>query len=411
MKILLVDDGDTKYNRLRDYVQARQELSYIEIVKADCGFQARKELRVTQFDLLILDILLPWRVDGAASEVGSRDLIEAILSDETVRKPHSIVGLSADADAAAQADPYFSANTWTVLRFDETSNAWLDALGATIEYMIAKSAEPTQYGIDLLVVTALREPEMTAVHRLPWNWRAEEPLDDATFIRRGSFLSGDVEFSVASAVADRMGMVSAAVLASKAIALLRPRFIVMPGICAGFEGETRLGDVILADPVWDHQSGKRVQDADGTHRFKIDPHQLSVSQFIKSRMKQVGLDRAKLAEIRTARDDHPGHDLRVLVGPMATGSAVIADKDIADEIKDQQGRKVLAIEMEAYGVYSAAAHAGSPNPSVFALKAVCDFADHQKNDSVQKYAAYTSASVMGHFFEKYMFELSDLAGK
>lgn len=411
MRIILVDDGSVKHDRLSLYLNSDPAFSDVTLTKVDCGFDARKILRAEQFDLLLLDILLPWRAGGDANDSGSRDLIEAILSDETLRRPHQIVGLSADADAAAQADPYFLANTWTVLRFDETSNAWLEAVGASVKYMIARASEAPQYDTDLLVVTALRDPEMVAVHRLPWNWRAEEPLDDATFIRRGSFTSSGKEFSVVTAVSDRMGMVAASVLASKAIALLRPRYVVMVGICAGFEGETKFGDVVLADPAWDHQSGKRVEEQDGTHTFKIDPHQLPVSTFVKSRMKQVGLDRNKLADIRAARDDEPGHDLRVLVGPMATGSAVIADKEIADQIKDQQGRKILAIEMEAYGIYFAAQHAGAPKPTAFALKAVCDFADNSKDNSVQKYASYASAAVMAHFFEKYMVELRGLAGQ
>jgi hypothetical protein len=66
--------------------------------------------------------------------------------------------------------------------------------------------------------------------------------------------------------------------------------------------------------------------------------------------------------------------------------------------------------MEVYGIYSAAAHAGMPKPTTFALKGVSDFADEKKEDSAQRYAAYTSANVMRHFFERHMPELRPLAG-
>ncbi|MFM9276369.1 hypothetical protein, partial [Pseudarthrobacter sp. NKDBFgelt] len=213
------------------------------------------------------------------------------------------------------------------MQYDETSSGWMEAIAASILYLAAQQAGPPTYHTDVLVLTALREPEMSAVHRLPWAWQSEQPLDDATFIRRGSFRSGAETFSVVTAVAERMGMVSTGVLAAKAINHLRPRYCVMVGICAGLEAETRLGDAILADPAWDYQSGKRIKETDGSHVFKLDPHQLPISQFVRSRFKQLALDKDLLETIRRSRDDDPGHDLRLLVGPMATGSAVIADPE------------------------------------------------------------------------------------
>lgn len=352
--------------------------------------------------------MLPWREEDPSAE-GSRRLLDSILYDEDINRPRQIVGLTADETAVQEAGVEFAAHTWAVLRFDETSTNWMEAVASSIRYMALQETTAPAFATDLLVLTALRDPEMTAVHRLPWNWVAEEPLDDATFIRRGSFQSGGKTYSVATAVADRMGMVSAAVLATKSIALLKPRFFVMVGICAGIESETRFGDVILGDPTWDYQSGKRVKNEDGSHSFKIDPHQLPVSQYVRARIKQLALDNDLLKAIRSSREDDPGHDLRILVGPLATGSAVLADKQKVVEVQAQH-RKVIGIEMEAYGLYAAASHAGAPKPSAFALKAVSDFADHAKDNSAQRYASYTSASVMQHFFERYMTELESLAG-
>jgi nucleoside phosphorylase len=407
MRVLLADDGGKKAAVLDTFLTDKGVLEAGELAIAESGASAREKLRTEKFDLLIVDILLPWRDEEPTAE-GSRRLLDSILFDDDINRPRQIVGLTADDAAVQAAGPVFAAHTWTVLRFDETSTNWMEAIASSIRYMALKEAAP-RYETDLLVVTALRDPEMTAVHRLPWNWQAEEPLDDATFVRRGSFQSGDVTYSVVTAVADRMGMVSAAVLTTKSIALLRPRFCVIVGICAGIESETRFGDVILGDPVWDYQSGKRVREEDGAHVFKIDPHQLPVSQYVRARVKQLALDEDLLRSIRRGREDDPGHDLRILVGPLATGSAVLADKQKVVEVQEQH-RKVIGIEMEAYGVYAAASHAGAPKPSALALKGVSDFADHAKDNSAQKYAAHTSANVMRYLFERYMTELAELAG-
>jgi nucleoside phosphorylase len=83
---------------------------------------------------------------------------------------------------------------------------------------------------------------------------------------------------------------------------------------------------------------------------------------------------------------------------------------VVDEIKLQH-RSLLGIEMEAYGLFAAAASAEFPRPTPIAIKSVCDFADEDKSDEFQAYAAYTSARALGGFFERYMHEIGDFAGR
>ena len=91
---------------------------------------------------------------------------------------------------------------------------------------------------------------------------------------------------------------------------------------------------------------------------------------------------------------------RVVIGPVASGSAVLADGEVVHEIKAQH-RDLIGIEMEVYGMYSAAYSASQPQPLAFALKAVCDFADPNKGDNHQRYAAYTSANVLRLLMERF----------
>jgi nucleoside phosphorylase len=91
---------------------------------------------------------------------------------------------------------------------------------------------------------------------------------------------------------------------------------------------------------------------------------------------------------------------------MASGSAVLADGEVVAEIKTQQ-RDLCGIEMEAYGVYAAAHAACEPRPLTFALKAVCDFADPDKDDRFQRFAAYTSARTTALLVERFGARLVD----
>ena len=73
------------------------------------------------------------------------------------------------------------------------------------------------------------------------------------------------------------------------------------------------------------------------------------------------------------------------------------DRIVQQKINFDQNRKVIAIEMEAYGVYLACRTSATPRPKCFAAKAVCDFGTPPKTDEHQRYAAYTSASFIYEF--------------
>ena len=91
--------------------------------------------------------------------------------------------------------------------------------------------------------------------------------------------------------------------------------------------------------------------------------------------------------------------------PCASGPIVVGDGKTLTEIGEKQNREVLALEMEAYGVYCAARKASQPRPITFSIKSVCDFADPRKNDAMQNYASYTSAMTTFEFLRRYATDL------
>lgn len=408
MKILIVDDSKQKVDRLVDRLR-QAGVSIAEILVAYSSIDARKCLLETTFDLMVLDIVLPRRAGEPGDVRNSLDLLDEIAEGDTYHRPSHILGLTAYPEAEFEAAPHFAGHLWSVIRYDETSNDWSDPIVNTVLYLKQQQEnESIRYQTDLCVVTALREPEMEAVHRLNWKWNSAEPLDDTTFIRRGNFQTQSGEYAVATASAPRMGMVATALLCSKLIANLRPRFMVMTGVCAGVAGKTNIGDVIFADPAWDWQSGKRVRDKENV-QFAISPHQLPVAQFVRARIEQLSADSALWNDIRMGWHVPSTNQPRLLPGPLASGSAVLGDGQVIAEIKDKH-RNLLGVEMEAYGMYSAASMASYPRPTAFALKSVCDFADPDKKDDHQSYAAYTSAQTLKAFFERYMDDIHKFAG-
>jgi nucleoside phosphorylase len=86
---------------------------------------------------------------------------------------------------------------------------------------------------------------------------------------------------------------------------------------------------------------------------------------------------------------------------MFTGTAVVADPDVTGALTEMQ-RKLVGIEMEAYGVLCASKFSGDAIPTTFILKSVSDFADDKKNDDWQAYASYTSAMLMHHWAVRFL---------
>jgi len=174
----------------------------------------------------------------------------------------------------------------------------------------------------------------------------------------------------------------------------------MTGICAGVRGECELGDVLVASPSWDWQMGKYVKEA-----MEVAPDQIPVPEEVSRRMTLLEKERKFFIELSEAyTGEKPNQIPRLRPGPLASGSAVLADQATVETIKAQH-RKALGVDMEIYGMYSAVRDSAAPKPIPVALKSVCDFADHLKNDKYQKYASYMSAETLKKFVETFSCQL------
>ncbi|MCQ4166163.1 5'-methylthioadenosine/S-adenosylhomocysteine nucleosidase family protein [Tahibacter harae] len=407
MKILLADDNVLRIRKIVEHLTTKLGLPRESIVDKRTASDAREYLRAEQVDLLLLDILLPNRVESVESADASITLLTEIVEKKSLKKPTKVVGITAYADVAASQSKYFGAETWVVVETSEVEDGWLDRISNCVAYLLScvSQTEARSYQTDVVVLTALKDPEMIAIRNLPWRWGAEEPIDDSTFISRGTFESGGASHSVVCAVAERMGMLSTALLAAKLIEKLRPRLLVMPGICAGIGKNIREGDVIFADCAWDYQSGKFTTVASTSlEGFEIDPHMIQAPREVSTRIDQLQADEEMLTRIWRRWPERPSQPPKLVRAPVASGSAVVADERVVTNVL-RQHRKAKGLEMELYGLYLAGQTCDSPRPYTFGIKAICDFADGKKADGYQKYAAYVSAEVLAEFLKRYYADL------
>ncbi|MEB0224068.1 hypothetical protein QN414_07100 [Pseudomonas sp. 5S1] len=398
IKILIIDDEYTKISAISEVAMAFDDSVIIE--HASTSNEARRKLQAAEYDLLIIDLNLPAALGSSPTRNGGLDFFDILMLDKAILLP-DVIFLSGLEDNVKEAEEAVNDRGAIFCSYSEgTSGAWKKILLGKIKYAFQRrvrlSAASPRF--DVVILTALGEPELSAVLKLPYAWKALRFGDDPTGYHVGEIPREHGHLSVVAASSRRKGMPSSAALASKMVAKFRPKFVVMLGICAGVKNKTNYGDVIVADPSWDWGSGKHAEMADGTRVFMAAPYPHPLDTHISQLAMELASDEKTAREIQYGwGGDVPEGKLTIRVGPMASGAAVLATSDAMQPIT-AQNREVLGVEMEAYAVMASADFACKPSPIPIAIKSVCDYADAEKNDMWQSYAAYTSAAFFNRLF-------------
>jgi nucleoside phosphorylase len=153
---------------------------------------------------------------------------------------------------------------------------------------------------------------------------------------------------------------------------------------------------------FDYGSGKITCETNDTPVIKPDPNSIHLSSYLKDRFIAFQSETEIFAKIKTkSRSTKPDSELKSWIGPFASGSSVVQCPDIVNSILEHN-RKLIGIDMEAYGVIYTSCNFIDPKPTPFCIKSISDFADSHKNDSYHNYASYTSARYLYEFSLKYL---------
>jgi nucleoside phosphorylase len=244
--------------------------------------------------------------------------------------------------------------------------------------------QETLMSIDFGVVTAL-PLERDAV--LPF-------LEDHHQVRRSSndIRTYDVGviagYSVAISLSLRAGNVDSAVVTTDLIRFWQPSYLAMLGIAAGVPRDgLQLGDVVMADQIIEVDYAKESSSGVDVRWRAHDTDAMM-------------LDRARSMDARrnTDRQDYP----RLFIGPVATGSRVIASTQARDSLLRLHSR-ILAIEMESGGIAVAAWQRETPT-RIVVIRGISDMGDKFKSDEHQPSAAAAAARVFVDLLQTRPFE-------
>lgn len=395
LKVLVLEDDPTKKTKLLRYLEESRDL--FEHVEATiCTDQAERYLKEHTCDLFIIDIVVPKSLGGEKHERNSIALLEQLEEQSnSINVPKFILPVSSSTELSQYAHDYFIGRPWGILPYNDMDDSALLSIEKIASYISSHNNTHEETECDALIITALMDPEFSAIEALPFNWGPHEPLDEQHLMRKGTFQVASATKKVIGVFCHRMGPVQAAILMTKCLKIMKPRLVIMGGICAGLPKKTNIGDVVAAEVSWDWQSGKFV-DAHGVENFEIAPHQLDIDESLRSPLTLLKRDIEFWQSFALSASQNRTETPKLVVGPMASGSSVLADERVVERIKSQQHKNVVGLDMETYGVY-AAVQSCTPHVPVVSLKSVCDKGDMKKNDDFQAYAAEVSAKTIARF--------------
>jgi len=153
----------------------------------------------------------------------------------------------------------------------------------------------------------------------------------------------------------------------------QPRLVLMTGICAGDAQQVQLGDLVVAERVFTYDNGKFTRDEQGR---TVHQHDTTTYQLNANLLQYLGLfDAWESLVVGLVRPSLPSHQfsrsqVRRHIKPMASGSAVRADRPFEEVQVPVRGTVAIDMESAALGMVM------SDHPFIpwLVVKGVCDFA-------------------------------------
>ena len=377
MRVLVIEDDETKRTELRELAVKVNE--QVVFVQASNMASAMEKLRNVQYDLIVLDLMLPMVENAQPVDVGGE--LVSIVSRMKRNASSNIVALTAHKDLFDSREEAFAAAGVFLIHYERESESWK----TTILSLLRRSAAASRCDFIILCALELEREALSESRAMVGRNRIENGMDTKE-LSIGRYSGRAIGLP-------RTGLVNAAAMTALAVERFRPRIVAMTGICAGMVGRTELGQVLVCERCWEYQMGKYI---DG--QFQFEPYQVVIGEALRQ---ELALMCRSQKVVDLLYEGFPAAVVKQCYPRMATlvsGSAVIADNNVREAIRKQH-RNIDGIEMELSAVFRAIELLDA-SIDVIGAKAVADFANEHKSDEVQNIAAVTAGRFVVEAIEK-----------
>jgi nucleoside phosphorylase len=381
MNILILEDTQEKLDKLIKTINELDE--NIEYKECKVFHDLTVEINRNKYDLVIADLKVPL-FDDSSEEVDVADrLLESIREIDCPNFKTPVIAVTKFDQLAEDNFRALNRCDITVITYDKTNDDWKPPFKKKVLSCIPEKS------YKFIIVCALE--------------KEAKSYTEAGYEVGERFLSHGItcrtieigEHQGLVVTPTRMGLVNSAILTARVIDIFKPKLICMSGICAGIEGKANIYDVIIPETCHQHDSGKWTKEGFIPELYEVQLEHLTkikIDQIIKENDFITTLKENVVLRGNEFPPKCKDLDFSVYLAPTSSGSAVIADEEILENIKNQH-RKKTAFEMESYALYEAARQS-SVSPIFFSAKAVVDNGNTHKSDDFHRVASILSAKTI-----------------
>lgn len=404
IRVLIIEDNPEKLKRILDFLKADCSISDEDIDVADTVRSGREFLIKRSYDLLLLDLVLPVNEDSEATAESGANFLDEIHYNPNINIPVHIIGMTEFDSVFNDYVSEFEDKLWSLINFSLQATDWSDKLKSKIFYLqhfksSYKKFIESETKYDVAIITALNVEFEELKSFADWEMI---PLEDdpIVYYRYTINTKNNNNIRIVACSINQMGMQAAAAVTSKILSLFSPKKIFVTGICAGISSAgLKIGDIIIANQLWDYEAGKIAEDEDGNLLFKPDMKCITTDHAMLAKLTDFSNKKNFLLKSHEEfKGVKPDNYSTIKFGSVGSGPYVLTSKNYLTKLIETD-RKLIGIDMEGYGVYKAAQYYSNVYPAF--IKAVSDLGDADKHDNYHNYASYTSAKFTMDFIREY----------
>lgn len=407
IKILIIDDNPQKMSQVRDAIMAGYDIPDDMIDMAYCQSEGRDKMSQTAYDIVILDLVLPFGVDDEPEQDGGIKYLRLIEQNSKTKLPLQVIGLTEYEEEYYSNKEDFNKFLFQLVLWKQGDTAWRDDLLRAVGFVSRSKAamldtiqERNKY--DILVLCALREEFRELQNAFGADSWKRVKVSEKDIVAYETYIESAYikTYRVLAYCIDKPGVAATATMASYLINSCSPKCVFMTGITGGIKRDgLKLGDVVIAESILDYTTGK-IQEYQNEIKLLREIHQIPASSMLLSQisdyLSNVNTEAVMNTNIRKNHLQHGEENYRIHKAPTICGPFVMASESVVDQLK-QDDRKLAAIDMEGFGLMTVSHFLQIP---VLWIKGISDMAGSNKDDNYHTTASFASAALLHGFIKE-----------
>lgn len=408
INVLIVDDLDSKIQSIRKVLMERCLIPDGQIDDAKSVSSGVRALVSKQYQLLILDLVLPQFDSDQPEEKGGLLLLKDINENQSVNLPVHIICLTEYAEIIDENQKEFNQLLVSSVVKQEGDTSWVNQLAEIVNHTIKMHNHLLDYYAkkdvyDVGIICALQEEfdqMLIAFGEDKWNSLryADLPYQFKTCIINTASMSN---LRVIAACAGGAGMVPTSVLSTIMYNTFHVNQLFMTGFTGGMmNNDISLGDILISRAVQNYPAGKVVDTHNGDIKLLKEMQQIPVNAQLINMISDflADLDVISKLNARIIRQNLQVNErdyYKVQCAPTVCVPFVLSSTLVQEELQ-KDNRKNLGIDMEGFALYFCAHQLSK---QALWIKGVSDMANKEKDDKYHKTCAYGSAFLLQQFLK------------